>query len=829
MSGYSGLTGASTFSDFGKACTDAVKTFAEAQKTAAEIAESAKDISNITSAISTLGELSGVLGVASAAFGLIKFFLPSPTSEILDELNTISNQITALKSYIALEDSQIKGEIIEGDEQNTLQGHIDKITTANTTWIAFTGKLNTYLTDVKNGADSTTLTKDINDLVSDAKHIAGFNYNDLSGAVQGIYNLCNEDGKYNSYGDPYFAAVSRVNNGDIAKMQEQTSLIMTIANMGSHALMNYQFFQNLGIQSTSTSDEILTILTKYKKVITDQSNGTTTDTVTDSGTNNYLMQLQSAISTIMGTNGDITTNISGIQTAAIDALKKVQKDVMTNAKDYYSVFKTENSSLPQNQVAQLLVSSLAAKYPTCAWTVFYYSPLSSFDRHKMDGALVIEFRTTICGTNANLALYGHVKTSNYWSPLNYNSLKSAIDAWNPTTVVSDNTDQGFEDAPSSIYANTYYDKISSDWSHGLWTALFSADYVDNSGFEADFFYQAHSVPGTYYPFNIVSLSYKDLNDNIDPLPPYTTGYAMGFTPGGFLNSSSLTNQTTPNTPAMAVFNNKLYVAFCSNDSEQNLLYVTYDGTSWSTDIATGQTMQGGPAMTVFNGKLYIFFCSKDKNNRLLYISSDDGTNWSSYADTTQQLKGSPAATVFNSQLYVTFCSNDNDQNLLYMTYDEKSGWSSDIPTGQTMQSSPGMTVFNDKLYVVFHSHDNSDSLLFVTYDGKNWSSDQNTGQSLKNNPSIAVGSKNFIGELIIYFPSHDNSNRLLSISSTDGSTWTSDTYGGQDSLHAPAQCFYNKVAYTAYTDLSHNLLCTTDQEEGGLPPNIGPITPNIGN
>jgi hypothetical protein len=59
-------------------------------------------------------------------------------------------------------------------------------------------------------------------------------------------------------------------------------------------------------------------------------------------------------------------------------------------------------------------------------------------------------------------------------------------------------------------------------------------------------------------------------------------------------------------PAMAVFNNKLYMAFRANDAS-NLLYVTSssDGQSWPQASSLGIQLQDNPALAVFSQLQYL--------------------------------------------------------------------------------------------------------------------------------------------------------------------------------------------------------------------------------
>jgi hypothetical protein len=83
------------------------------------------------------------------------------------------------------------------------------------------------------------------------------------------------------------------------------------------------------------------------------------------------------------------------------------------------------------------------------------------------------------------------------------------------------------------------------------------------------------------------------------------------------------------TPSLAVFNGKLFMAYTGTDSNQRLNYaVTWDGTNWSQVTDTNNRSGGGPAIAVFNGKMYVAFPGIN-DHRINIASSTDGQHYSS--------------------------------------------------------------------------------------------------------------------------------------------------------------------------------------------------------
>jgi hypothetical protein len=111
------------------------------------------------------------------------------------------------------------------------------------------------------------------------------------------------------------------------------------------------------------------------------------------------------------------------------------------------------------------------------------------------------------------------------------------------------------------------------------------------------------------------------------------------------------------TPAMTVFGDPV-IAYVSGD-QSNRILITYSaggGDPFGPPTYINQTSQCGPSLAVFNDRLYVAFVANDPSNRLLLCSSPDGATWSTGATVyiKQQSEASPALAVFNNELYVAF-------------------------------------------------------------------------------------------------------------------------------------------------------------------------------
>jgi hypothetical protein len=283
-------------------------------------------------------------------------------------------------------------------------------------------------------------------------------------------------------------------------------------------------------------------------------------------------------------------------------------------------------------------------------------------------------------------------------------------------------------------------------------------------------------------------------------------------------------------PAMATFNNRLYIAFQANDPSHSLFVTSAaDGVNFTTPAQGYPLIQIGtaPGMAGFNNRLYIAFQANDPSHSLFVTSSPDGVNFTTPAQGYPgiQIGGVPAIAVFNNRLYIAFQAND-PSNALFVT-SSADGVNFITPAqsypGIQMGSSPAMTVFNNQLYIAFQANDPSHA-LFVTSspDGVNFNTPATgyTGIQLGSAPAMTgVGN-----QLYISFQANDPGHALFITSSTDGVNFTTPATGYPGILigSAPATGYFNQQLFLGFqaNDASNILYVTSSSQLGNGPPQI---------
>jgi hypothetical protein len=163
-------------------------------------------------------------------------------------------------------------------------------------------------------------------------------------------------------------------------------------------------------------------------------------------------------------------------------------------------------------------------------------------------------------------------------------------------------------------------------------------------------------------------------------------------------------------PSAVVFNDKLYVFFAANYYGNEIAYVSWDGHTWSSFATISDGCDGNndkhltcdtPAVAVYGDKLYV--AHRGSNNEILYycIGSSNGSGPLTWTPDMELGNGAlaeqgPALAVFKDKLVMIHRSSTNNALLLACYYDGKS-WSADTLFGhdQITGDTPALVSYMD--------------------------------------------------------------------------------------------------------------------------------------
>ena len=241
------------------------------------------------------------------------------------------------------------------------------------------------------------------------------------------------------------------------------------------------------------------------------------------------------------------------------------------------------------------------------------------------------------------------------------------------------------------------------------------------------------------------------------------------------------NQTSQNTPALAFYGGKLYLAYITDDAPSDTLIpsnrifvcITSDGLCWAPTIFTGYHSKCAPALAVFGDSLYVAFIEYDpangiSNNRILYGSFTQATHWVPAKDTGHFSPQSPALIEYGGNLHMVYISNDGKNAILHCEMSPDGRWGPSSDTGLSTRVPPAIAVFNKGLYVAFVANDSTDTVLISP--ASDWSATTNIKQAASSGPSLAVFNDG--KKLVVGFPGKSSAECLLT-SSSNPSSWPS--------------------------------------------------------
>jgi hypothetical protein len=174
-------------------------------------------------------------------------------------------------------------------------------------------------------------------------------------------------------------------------------------------------------------------------------------------------------------------------------------------------------------------------------------------------------------------------------------------------------------------------------SNGALTVLYSPDFGLTSTLAFPSGPVGDSTPALAVLGNTVYLVWTDRSDNLQ------LASRSGF--AGPWQKRAL-NRSADGRPALAVWNNKLYLAFQRPPGGPIELLSTADGTTWSQVSLPSGLAGGNPSLTVYNGRLYLSVGLRDGLVLITSTANADGQQW--HTALVTGLMGRAGATLTNA-------------------------------------------------------------------------------------------------------------------------------------------------------------------------------------
>lgn len=267
-----------------------------------------------------------------------------------------------------------------------------------------------------------------------------------------------------------------------------------------------------------------------------------------------------------------------------------------------------------------------------------------------------------------------------------------------------------------------------------------------------------------------------------------------------------TSQYIDTTPAILINGSNLYLAYKGFGGNNQIYFTvsTNNGQSWNSEVQLPQSAQTifPPAIAFFNNVLYLAYV--DGNNGLNIITSQDqGQTWNAPLALGGTSSTPPTLFVYQGTLSLLFAANNSTSTVLQFYLNSSNEWiyANEIGSNQTAISAISATVLGDTLYLVYKggTRNTPSTLDYITsttnadLSANDWSSIPIPGVSSQGGPSLTNDGTN------LYLSYLDSSNQLNFVSSGNGINWSSpQVITNNISQSPPAIAFANNELYLSY-------------------------------
>ena len=191
---------------------------------------------------------------------------------------------------------------------------------------------------------------------------------------------------------------------------------------------------------------------------------------------------------------------------------------------------------------------------------------------------------------------------------------------------------------------------------------------------------------------------------------------------------------TLDAPALVTYDGDLY-AFWTGETEHNIFYSAYNGTSWSKQEKVGAEplvvyASQGPSAAVYDGDLYVAW----NDGTDFFFAKFNGKSWTSEPFISSLLGSAPALVAYSGDLYA-FWVGVSGNAVSSMAYDGDT-WSTPEPVSGAWGSAltneaPTATVCDGQLYLAWKG-ETTNRILYSSLDGSSWAPQQVVPQALTN-------------------------------------------------------------------------------------------------
>jgi len=173
--------------------------------------------------------------------------------------------------------------------------------------------------------------------------------------------------------------------------------------------------------------------------------------------------------------------------------------------------------------------------------------------------------------------------------------------------------------------------------------------------------------------------------------------------------------------ALAAFGNQLYMAWKGEGFDQGIYWSSFNGTSWAPQRQVpGVATSSGPRLAVDGNALYMAWKGMEDDQRLWW-SSFNGLAWAAQ----QEIPGvassvGPAIVTFDNQLFAAWKGEFGDPGLYYSTFNGSTWAPQKLIAGTGTSEGPSLTVYGRQLFATWKGEFSDQRLFYASFNGTSW-------------------------------------------------------------------------------------------------------------
>ncbi len=166
----------------------------------------------------------------------------------------------------------------------------------------------------------------------------------------------------------------------------------------------------------------------------------------------------------------------------------------------------------------------------------------------------------------------------------------------------------------------------------------------------------------------------------------------------------------PSAPAIVAFNDKIYMASVNGYSGVpfEIESSSDGGLTFGNKVDLPEKTESSPALTVFDGRLYVAWRGDNSAHQVNVESSSNGVDFGNKVVLPENTIGSPALTVFDGRLYVAWTGTNHQLNI--ESSSNGVNFADKVTAPESSDAGPGLTAFDGVLEIAWAGTDKDHQL-----------------------------------------------------------------------------------------------------------------------